>query len=375
MKRVAYILLLLICFWVIWIFTASYAYNEPSQNLSSLHLEHLQFDTLNKGNIVAIQPEMFAEDYSSETHFYAKINAYFEKAFKENYFEENTIVLLPEYLGTWLVASNERKSILNAASIETAMACIILMQPCKFMKTFTQHKGEKDKLAATIFRMKAEKMAQIYSNVFKKLAQEYQVDIVAGSIILPEPKIENNHLKVSKKSPLYNVSFYFQKDGKIHPSVVKKVFPIEDELSFLASGNVESLPVFTTNLGKVGVLVCADSWYPEAYKNFDENDVEIILVNSFCAGNSTMQTKWQGYDGNDNPEDIDLKDISSITEQEAWVKYALPGRLKTLNPALGVNVFLGGNVWGLGSDGSPFFIYQNELIHPSEKHGIWNIKI
>lgn len=29
---------------------------------------------------------------------------------------------------------------------------------------------------------------------------------------------------------------------------------------------MDDIPVFDTPVGKLGVLVCADSWYPEAYK-------------------------------------------------------------------------------------------------------------
>jgi hypothetical protein len=57
--------------------------------------------------------------------------------------------------------------------------------------------------------MKAEIMAKIYGNVFKKIASTYQVHIVAGSILLPNPKVENNEI-IPQDGLMYNVSAVFR---------------------------------------------------------------------------------------------------------------------------------------------------------------------
>lgn len=374
MKKVIYIWLLLPIAWLIWVYTASFSYEKPSDTFDFIYTKTIVLDTLNKGNIIAIQPEMFPEDYKSGDHFYKKIDGYLSEGLNQGFFKENTLVLLPEYVATWLVINNERKSVASSSSMNAAMARMIMMQPFKILRALKNHQGEADKMAASIFRMKAESMAKIYGDVFKDLAKKYNANIVAGSIVLPASNIVNNEIIIEQDAPLYNMAFLFHKDGTIDKSIVKKVFPITSEQAFLASGNLEDLPVYNTKTGNVGVLVCADSWYPSAYEKLKAHEVEIVLVNSFCAGNNSMSDPWQGYDGYDNPADINLNDISNITEEDAWIKYALPGRIGSSGAILGINVFLSGDIWELGSDGYPFFMYKNKLIKGAESHGIWNLE-
>jgi len=364
---------LLIFIWVIWA-SFGYTYEAPkSKQLENLTLKTIQLDSVKNANVIAIQPEMRTQDYASEAHFYQKIEQYFLLAKENNWIQKNTVVLLPEYLGTWLVVNQEKQSVMEAATLTSAMMQMVLSNPLKMIKFYRQQQGENDKIAASIFRMKSESMARIYGNVFKKLAKQYQVQIVAGSIVLPSPKVINNEIQIDTSALLYNVSFLFDKEGKINPISVKKVFPIDSELPFIASSAVKELPVFTSGNGNIGVLVCADSWYPETYQELKKKHVEVVLVPSFCAGNGTMNVLWQGYNGRKMPGDVDKRDIGRLTEQQAWEKYALPGRLAHSGARLGINVFLSGQLWDLGSDGGPFFVYGNQVLAEKESHGIWSI--
>jgi hypothetical protein len=123
------------------------------------------------------------------------------------------------------------------------------------------------------------------------------------------------------------------------------------------------------------MLVCADSWYPESYDRINQLNAEVVLVNSYCAGNNTMAANWKGYDGIRMPGDVDSTDVQKIKERDAWEKYALPGRIKNTNAAIGVNVFLRGELWDLGTDGQPFFIKDGQLLEvgKSERGGIWSL--
>jgi hypothetical protein len=374
MKRL--ILLLVVGFsgWWLWSLTGrSYEFPVPLDQ-NQLTVQKIVFDSLNKGNILAVQPLMQPEDYSSEQHFFHKMDAYLKLADENGLLLENTTVLLPEYLGTWLVVNQEKISVLKAPTLTSAMFQIVLSQPYRFFKSFRLHRNEQDKVAAAIFRMKAHSMADIYGNVFKALAKQYQVRIVAGSIILPEPQIVNNNIQVDPGQPLFNISVVFEASGKIHPAIVKKVFPIDSEIPFVTSGNTEDIPVFHSPEGTIGVLVCADSWYPEPYRQLKFQQAEVVLVSSYCSGNGTMEAKWQGYNGAEMPEDVDAKDIGSLTEFQAWQKYALPGRLASSGAKLGVNVFLSGQLWDLGSDGVPFFVFNNQILTGRSTHGIWSIR-
>jgi hypothetical protein len=223
--------------------------------------------------------------------------------------------------------------------------------------------------------MKSEAMANIYSEAFKELAKTYQVTINAGSIVLPGPSVLSNEIRVDPTQSLYNTSFIFYPDGEIDTKVIRKSFPIKSELPFVTPYPMDELPVFDLPIGKTAVLVCADSWYPESYNRINELKAEVILVNSYCAGNNTMSAEWKGYDGIRMPNDVDSTDIQKLKEREAWIKYALPGRIKNTHAAIGVNIFLRGELWDLGTDGQPFFIKDGRLltISPSGRGGIWNL--
>jgi predicted amidohydrolase len=336
--------------------------------------EQLANDSVCSRNIVGIQPYMFTSDYTSEAHFYNKLNGYFEAANLAGYFKDRTIVLLPEYLGTWLVIDQEKSAVAEASTIQNALALMVVSNPVKFSRQWF-YGAEEDRAAASIFRMKAEEMARIYSTTFKFLATAYHVTINAGSIVLPGPRVENNDILVDTQQPLNNVSFVFNPDGSIQPSVVRKSFPIGTELPFIQASPLADLPVFDLPMGKTVVLVCADSWYPASYQRAKELGAEIILVGSYCSGTNTMSQSWKGYDGQGLPTDVDPEDISRLREGEAWVKYALPGRIAQAGVATGMNIFLRGELWDLGTDGQPFAVAKGARIEArkSDQAGIWNL--
>lgn len=367
-------LAIILSIWALWIpLGRSIELKDPEIALDVQQL--IVPDSSCNRNIVAIQPYMLTEDYASEGHFYEKLKAYFEAASKANYFHSNTVVLLPEYVGTWLVASGEKRSVLNIGHVTGAMKLMVLSNPGMFIQSYFKSQKEDDSFAAAIFRMKAKEMARIYAEVFKELASAYHVTISAGTIVLPGPFIENDKIKTNIDQPLYNASFIFTPDGKIENQIVRKSYPTTSELSFLTPYPIEKIPVFDLPIGKSVVLVCADSWYPESYSRIAELGPEVVLVNSFCAGNNTLSAHWHGYDGRDNPTDVDREDIGKLTEREAWIKYALPGRLKQTKVQIGATVFLRGHLWDLGSDGHPLFVKGDSLltVEKSDRAGIWNL--
>lgn len=365
---------LILLAWALWI----PAGRSPEWTNSDSHLdvqEELAIDNACKRNIVAIQPYMVPSDYLTERHFTEKMKAYFEAARQKGYLREQTVVVFPEYLGTWLVLENEKEWAADVRKLNHAMAIMISSNPVDFLKSFVRSKTEDDRLAAAIFRMKATRMARSYARIFKQLAKEYQVIINAGSILLPGPSIEGDQIRIDLSQPLYNSSFFFGADGSIYPAVVKKSFPTSDELPFVKAAPMCDLPVFDLPIGRTAALVCADSWYPESYAQLKALGAEVVLVNSFCSKPGAMRKFWNGYDGAPAPADVDLSVVGQITEEEAWIRYALPGRLKDSGASTGVNVFLRGELWDLGTDGQPFLIRNGErlAVTNSRTAGIWSL--
>ncbi|MFN5171285.1 MAG: nitrilase-related carbon-nitrogen hydrolase [Cyclobacteriaceae bacterium] len=351
---------------------------SPDWTSSDAHLDvyqEIRADTSCSRNIVAIQPYMVPQDYLTEQHFSEKIRLYLKSAQQKGYLKERTVVVLPEYLGTWLVLENEKEWASEVSKLNYAMAILILSNPVDFAKWWMRSKREEDRVAAAIFRMKATRMARSYSRVFKELAKDYKVTINAGSILLPGPTVEGGQIRVDLSESLYNTSFFFMPDGSIYPSAVRKSFPTSDELPFVAAAPINELPVFDLSIGKTAALVCADSWYPESYTKIKELGAEVVLVNSYCSTSGAMSKFWGGYDGAPAPPDVDLSTVGKITEGEAWVRYALPGRLESSGALVGVNVFLRGELWDLGTDGQPFLIRNGERLNvaSSSNAGIWSL--
>ncbi|MEQ1586705.1 MAG: nitrilase-related carbon-nitrogen hydrolase [Cyclobacteriaceae bacterium] len=374
MREFGYAILVVLLVWTVWIQIGhgpEWANSDPALD----QMQIIQTDSVCLRNVVGIQPYMVSSDYQSKQHFYEKLKTYFEAAKQGGYFTKNTVVLLPEYLGTWLVINDEKSSVAEAKTITGAMTLIVLSNPIQFSRSYFSHQNESDVVAASIFRMKSQAMATIYSEVFKELAKTYQVTIDAGSIVLPGPLVVNSEIKVYPSQPLYNTSFIFHPTGDIDSRLIRKSFPISSEIPFVTAYPIEELPIFDLPIGKTAVLVCADSWYPESYDRINQLNADVVLVSSYCAGNNTMVADWKGYDGIRMPGDVDSTDVKKLKERDAWVKYALPGRINKTQAAIGVNVFLRGELWDLGTDGQPFFIKDGQLLEigKSERGGIWSL--
>ncbi len=310
-----------------------------------------------RGNLLSIQPYMLPGDYASKQRFQAKLEGYFQEAKQKGWLQSKTVVVLPEYLGTWLVAADEKKWVYSASTIKGAMRILALSNPISLVRAIINAPA-KNKLEYAIFKMKAASMASIYDKTMSGLAEKYKVTIVAGSIILPSPSIATGKL-TSGNGPLYNVSVVYSPNGK-PAALITKVFITSDEQGLLGRGDSSQLPVINTPAGKLGVLICADSWYPQNYKTLKKKGATIVAVPSFIMGNDALDATWNGYSGFANPSDVSAADIGKITEGQAWKKYALAGRLPSTGIPYGITSCLRGQLWDLGSDGSTVAIAREK---------------
>jgi predicted amidohydrolase len=306
---------------------------------------------LGKGNLVGIQPYVQAIDYSGEAAFLGKMSGYFEQAKRRGWLNAKSIVVLPEYLGSWLVAANEKTDVYDNPQSGRALQTVVLSNFFSFLRHYFQApEGTKDPVKYALFSMKSAQMAGIYHRTFSTLAQKYGVTVVAGSILLRNPSIEGGALQVGE-GHLYNVSVVYRPDGTPHPQLVKKLFPINDELPFVCPANPADLPVFDTPAGRLGVLICADCWNSAAYTMLKRKKAQLLAVPSYSALDGVWGVPWGGYSGTPTPPEAKA-DVGRITEGEAWAKYSMGGRAKSeAGIGKGINVFLRGKIWDLGSDG------------------------
>ncbi|PJZ46821.1 nitrilase-related carbon-nitrogen hydrolase [Leptospira brenneri] len=308
-----------------------------------------------RGSFVGIEPYLNKYSYATEDSFYFVLKGYLQETKeKELLFVDRSIIVLPEYIGTWLVVTGDDKSIFASNTIQEAMEVLVKHNLGSFLWYYLFNTSySTDTLKETLFRMKAWQMADRYQSVFARLAREYRVSIVAGSIVLPHPKVIEGKITPTD-GPLENVSFYFHPDGRVDDQIVRKLFPIIEEKEFLKEGKLEENAIYQTSLGKLYTMVCADSWFPEVYKELKKSEAELLAVPSFVAPIDSWTNKWNGYNGYANPSDVEKKDIGNISEKTAWKKYAMSGRLKDPKVKAGINVFFRGEIWDMAANGDAF---------------------
>ncbi|MDI1322731.1 MAG: carbon-nitrogen hydrolase [Algoriphagus sp.] len=374
MRHLISLTILLLFIWLIWSYSGRNMPLTEAKGHISVVQEINPSDSL-KRNVVGVQPYMEVADYFSQEKFHDKLRIYMIEADQNGFTTKNTIVLFPEYIGTWLVLEGEKHVLAKKETMADALTTMVLSNLFDFSLAYLKTNKEEDRAASAIFRMKAKSMAKSYYLTFSELAKASKIHIAAGSIILPDPTVVDGIIHVDPTGPLYNAAFVFGPDGKVIGDPILKAFPIESEIPFLTAGIPGEIPTFNLPFAKTSVLVCADSWYPAAYQSAAEESAELILVPSFCTGNGAMDILWKGYSGNPEPAGTDMNDVNKLTEGEAWVKYALPGQIQKTRAQAGLNVFLRGNLWDLGSDGQPLAIFQNKLlqINPADSAGIWSL--
>jgi predicted amidohydrolase len=323
-----------------------------------------------RGNIIGMQPYLTPDNYATASNFKNILRVYFESLKEENKLTAQSVVVLPEYIGTWLVAANEKQHIYHEPTMDAAMTNIIISNLFKFVVNYYRAPA-KDKMKYALFCMKAKQMASIYERTFSQLAKEFNCVIVAGSIALPDAFINTRgELEINNQGKIYNTAVVFGANGRIIPPLVKKIFPVDDEQGFSACGKTDQAPVFLTRAGKMGLLICADSWFPGAYKNI-AGKADFIVIPSLGGADSIWNAPWDGYNGFKAPADVDTTLYKKITEGDAWIKYSMGRRAPQSSIHYGMNVFFTGGLWNLKPEGRVLVLNNDSLtvLSPAVKQG------
>ncbi|MGE0079080.1 MAG: bifunctional GNAT family N-acetyltransferase/carbon-nitrogen hydrolase family protein [Bacteroidales bacterium] len=99
---------------------------------------------------------------------------------------------------------------------------------------------------------------------FSKLAISYNINIITGSM----PEIIND--------VLHNAGYLCHRNGKIERYEKIHVTPDEKKVWGLQGGN--QLKCFNTDSGKIGILICYDSEFPELSRFLADEGMEILFV-------------------------------------------------------------------------------------------------
>jgi predicted amidohydrolase len=335
-------------------------------NAPTIPLTHLGTDS-GRGNLLGVQPFLTTPDYTSAETFRAALEPYLNNARDAGCLGPRTIAVFPEYIGTFLAAAGHGAPVRNAPTLNAAMRRVAVNYGLAYVGQLLRS-HEPDRATAALFRSQADRMAMACQVAFSGLARDYAVTIVAGSIILPNPHIEGGRLRAGT-GPLYNTSVVYGPDGLAHPSLVRKVYPTSDEQPHLTAAPVAELPVFDTPAGRLGVLVCADAWYPPAYDHLNRHGVDLLAVPAFVSKQGLWDQPWGGYNGGSMPADVNPADVGALTEAQAWRKYALAGRLPESGARAGLVAYLRGQFWELTADGGTSLARSGDQVTEASGQG------
>lgn len=115
---------------------------------------------------------------------------------------------------------------------------------------------------------------ETYLKKYQELAKECGICIVPGTIV-------ESHRSASKEEDrLLNVAYFIDHTGSIVGKYVKKNLWGPEREHLTGSGR-DVHEVFDTPLGKVGMLICWDLAFPEAFRELIAQGAKMIIVPTF----------------------------------------------------------------------------------------------
>jgi predicted amidohydrolase len=177
------------------------------------------------------------------------------------------LVVLPEDIGTPLVAIGETETFRDAANLSDAL-----------QRMLTRHQAEVAKICQlrnvspvrALWLLKAEEIRRVYESTFSSLARKHQVHIAAGSVPLVLP---------DRPGDVFNAGCIFSPDGKMHVVALKvNLTRLErpDSLDFSA-GARQDQRIYRLPSATIGVLVCADAWHGELAEQLVDQGAELLI--------------------------------------------------------------------------------------------------
>ena len=304
-----------------------------------------------QGLLVGAQLRLTQDDYRTEATFTAAL----ERALAPLDREPRAlpkVVVLPECVGLPLVVTDAAPALFACASMDLASAALaagLAVQDGGFRATAAQWLvrtgGNLDRATGNaLLTHEGRRALELYLRVFAGLARRHGITLCAGSLLCPGFTLVDGRPRFDDGLDIYNTCVTFGPDGRV-VNVTRKVFPTADESGVVTPAKVEQVRAFDTPLGRAGVLVCADGWFPECYRQLRAERVEIVLQPSMMFERSKWERPWGGYSGWPLAADVDRSDVGKLTEAQAWDRYALVGRIASCGARAGVNPFQVGRLW------------------------------
>lgn len=122
-----------------------------------------------------------------------------------------------------------------------------------------------------------------YLAKYQALAKEMGICIVPGTII-------EKHQQPNQAPMFFNTAYFISQDGNILGSYRKKNI-WHPERPHLTSSGPEHHVAIDTPIGRVGMLICWDLAFPEAFRELIADGAQTVIVPTYCMVHLSVFTR------------------------------------------------------------------------------------
>ncbi len=285
------------------------------------------------GNIISMQVVLRIEDFAKTEWWNERIEELMLAGKTANIYDRKTIIIFPEHIGTGLIFLDEKEAVFSNDNWKSAMETFVSKHKAD-IAPFLEFSSKPQAKWEAAFRFQSQKMATAYQQTFAKLARDYKVPILAGSIILPSPKVVRGELVIDPKGPLYNVSVPFSADGKVMDPLIRKTLITQEEDLILSAGEVNQDRTWIVPGWKVAVFIGTEVFNPLLYEKLRGRPLDGLVSPAFSFANLDKE-RIKPYINDDS--------FLTFSDPDIWEKFGLTKNIKTTRAVESVQVFLKGN--------------------------------
>jgi N-carbamoylputrescine amidase len=189
------------------------------------------------------------------------------------------------------------------------------------------------------------------SSAWLAVAQKLNIYIVAG-------------IAEKTGAKLFNSAIFLGPEG--HIGTFRKVHLWGDENLFFEPGDL-GFPVFSAPFGRVGMMICYDQWFPEAYRSCALRGADIVCV----------PTNWVPIPGQDPDRQAMANIIAMAAAHTNSVFVAAANRIGTERgqPFIGQSLIVSYTGWPIAGPASPDkeeIVFAHVNVSEARKKRRWN---
>nr|WP_183988877.1 nitrilase-related carbon-nitrogen hydrolase [Deinobacterium chartae] len=291
---------------------------------------------------LALQPCWSPDDFLDEERFEAWMRGQLEAARHDLAPDRPNLVVLTEFNGLPLLLERARLAS-RRFTLQGALTLVMFKHLPQAALAARQHRVS---LIRGLLLARAPRVAQLYLTVCSRLAEEYGVWLLSGSVPLPHFRRGPRGLE-AESGEVYNTAFLFGPQGELVGSADKVYLTdLEGPAGLdLSGGRLEDLRVYATPVGDLGVATSLDAFRPEVVRHLEAAGCTVLLQPDANAG--TWTATEQGTPTRRDQPQAWLDSSWKAVQESGQLRYA-------------VNPMVVGNLFDLPFDGQSAIVARAE---------------